>query len=723
MSPYAVNMTITNSSGQTYLEEVDQFKRIEMNQMLNFSSPYRTWAVTVNYLNDTPREITQIAFIGSTICPDELQEFSVTYYSDASKMFPSIEDHQVLVFSNTTLYIQQPGNAVKLEDFLRSGGGIVALGEELSVWKDSVFLSLPNVTGFHPTSEFIPDSNLTSGIYFNSTVPTNLPEVVDKVSARTPGDLISMYGLNFRTFVQNKMWIISEFDNTHIRVLDLSEGDDFADLVLNSGENKYLTGFENDYVKVEASRPVWTISGDLGGYTWLQGSHLIFPSFGSFAVIAPKSTTISIAPTNSSDYVNGNDFEPTTVTLAEGEIFRVNKTHDSGFRWISLNSTLPVIVETWSDHGMIQKLAKFNGEKYETMTAGVGNITICAREKAVSFGDEIYLSSRCSEVEDQSDVYTFISDADFLMVQSLGGDEASQIIHPQAGDDDEASAIAQVTDSDLLEQDSPTGSYNLFYIYRAGYPVNLPSTRKGAIILFNPLEVFNQFGVEAIPVSSGCVDWMINLNTTLFYTPNNVTEKYLEANPFEGCTFFHTVSGETNFASSPDHDLERIVDFKSINGEPFFIASLKPYRTKQLSLLENLQDLVSENIFTSDIMYSWEFGSPVSSVGAAKRQEITLRIPIAVYYNETMVKPGELELKVFDGELEKIRGAIERSCLEDVDEVMEMRITAPMTLNNQTLCQSGACSPLLCSKEISLDLNAGFRIIKVSSNETGVFIG
>jgi hypothetical protein len=729
-----VNITITNSTGESYQEEVLDFRDIPMYQEMNFSSPHRLWAISRNYPEKTPRENTQIATVGPNICYDELDDFILTSYSNAdpSGLLSQTDSYQAIVFTNSSDYVFLQDNKNKWKNFLSEGKGIVVFDDNFDVWED-IFDQSPISMGFHSACE-IPgleeDCNLTSGLYLNYTVTQDVAELIDISRGKTPGDLISMYGLNFRTYVYNKLWIIPQFENTQIRITDLSDGDDFADLHLDVGESRYLDGFEHDVVSVEASRPIWTIAGDAGGYTWLQGNDLMFPSFGSFAIIAPHSTTFSITPTDTGDYTGGETIYPSTGTLQEGGMFRLNKTQESGFRWVRVNSTLPVIVETWSDHGMVQKISSHNGNEYEIWTMGLGNITICPGGHAVAIenGEEIYpynpLDPKCSEVSEKKEYYHFTSDEPFLMIQSLGGDGASQIIQPQDGDDIEAAAIAQLTDSEIIESDSQMNSYNLFYIYRATYPVNLPPSHKGVILLYNSPEIFSQFGITAHPVFSDCIDWSINKENSVFSTPLNITEEFLEANPFQGCTFFHTFPVESEFASSPDHDLERIVDFEFRNGEPVMAASLKPYHTKQLPFVKNLAQMVTENIFTKESIKNWEFGSLVYSVGPAKRQEITLRLPVAIYYNDTKVKPGEMELRVVDGEFEQVRGILERVCMENITEITELHISYPFTLEeNNTLCQSDSCKTLICPKQISLDLNAGFRIIKVSSNETGVFMG
>ena len=730
MTPYRMNVSLTNSSGQTRLEDVDGIKSIAMDQVVNFSATARVWAISRNYVPQPPRDSASVAVIGAAVCSPDLDQFPSTLYSntDPSGLFDRLQDYQALLFHNSSGYSFLPSHHGDLVDFLHDGRGIVVVDESFSFW-EGVFSDSPHplALGLHSACE-IPelssDCNLTSGVYFSKTVPAHLALALDQSRGKTPGDVVSMYGIDFRTFVDNRLWLIAPFNNTHVRVADLSDGDDFIDTTLDAGESTVAGGFDSDLVSVHSNRPVWTIAGDEGGYTWLEGSHLLFPSFGSFAVIAPQSSTISVSATTKGDYAGEVNVTPATLTLQAEGVFRVNKTQESGYRWISLNSTLPVIVETWSDHGMIEKLSSLSGDGYETRTMGVGNITICAGAMAVSFGDETYTSGHCSSVRQSAESYRFVSDAPFLMVQTLGGDGADQTVQPQPSDDEEASAIADATGSDMLEPGSASGSYNLFYLYRASYPVTLPASRKGVVLLYNSREVFGQFGVVSHTVFTGCTNWTLNTNASIFSTPNNVTESELEARPFEGCTFYHTFDGQTRLAVSSDHNLERIVDLRFPNGDPVVAASLKPAHTGQLAFVQNLGRLASDNIFSSEASYAWEFGANATSVGPSKRQEITLRIPVAIYYNETKVKPGELELHVYDGELEQFRGAIERSCMEEnVTEVMDARVSAPLSISGGALCQGGSCKRLVCPKNVTVDLNAGFRIIRVSSNETGVFIG
>lgn len=726
LSPIAMNVSITNAT-DTFMAEVDGQATVWAQGLVNFSAPSRVWALSRNYSPGIPRDAAPVALIGPPICSDDLDEFPVDVHSNAdpSRVFGRLDEYQALIFSNSSGYMFLQEHRSDWVEFLRDGKGIVVIDSSFGFW-NALFSQNPLSLGFHSSCE-VPelsdDCNPESGIYLNTTVPDDLSFVIDRVRGKTPGDAVSNYGLRFETLVDDKLWLLSQFNNTRVKVFDRSDGDDFADYRLGAGQGVYVSGFDADQVGIEASRPVWAIAGDNGGYAWVEGTSLMFPSFGSFAVLAPESSTIVIAGTDAGEYQGGVDFPSQSFTLPKGGMFKVDKTHESGFRWISLNATHPVVVETWSDHGMIQREASPDGEGYQVVTAKAGNITVCAGDMAVSFGDETYLSGSCSRVDQESDSYRFVSDAPFLVIQSLGGDEASHVLEPSASDDEEASAIADRVGADILEADSVTGSYNLFYVYRASYPLALPASRKGVVLLYNSADVFSQFGVPAKPVWSGCTNWTINDGLSLFSSPNNITEAYLEAHPFQGCTFFHTFDTDVGFAVSPDHGLERVVDLAFPAGDPVLSVSLKPYRAGQLEFLDNLGRLVADNIFSSETSYSWEFGSSSESVGPSRRQEITLRVPVAIYYNESKIKPGEVELNVFDGELESFRGMIERACVEDLTEVQEARVSAPFYFEEGSLCQSGSCKRLLCNRTVSVDLNPGFRIIKVVSNETGVYIG
>lgn len=93
-----------------------------------------------------------------------------------------------------------------------------------------------------------------------------------------PGEGGLAYGTRFYLFVPKTMAITALEDNTKVSILDLSDGDDNANLTLNRNEvytpvafgqtyNGYsqkvvsVGGFDDDYVEVIADKPVWVYVG------------------------------------------------------------------------------------------------------------------------------------------------------------------------------------------------------------------------------------------------------------------------------------------------------------------------------------------------------------------------------------------------------------------------------------------------------------------------------
>jgi hypothetical protein len=59
---------------------------------------------------------------------------------------------------------------------------------------------------------------------------------------------------------------------------------------------------------------------------------------------------------------------------------------------------------------------------------------------------------------------------------------------------------------------------------------------------------------------------------------------------------------------------------------------------------------------------NWSFGTKEFSTGAALKDSITLSMPVAIRRSEKLITPGKMEVKLVDGELEKIAGYIDWSC-------------------------------------------------------------
>lgn len=124
----------------------------------------------------------------------------------------------------------------------------------------------------------------------------------------------SYFGTRIVLWVPRDLFIASYFDNTHIKIIDMSEGDDTFELTLNKGdvwfhgmgdkrtyygyytyyyydysESAEPSYFENDIVRVEADKPVTIIGGYISndmvgvvkGYAYTK---YVFPFFGHFSI-------------------------------------------------------------------------------------------------------------------------------------------------------------------------------------------------------------------------------------------------------------------------------------------------------------------------------------------------------------------------------------------------------------------------------------------------------
>ncbi len=132
-------------------------------------------------------------------------------------------------------------------------------------------------------------------------------------------DFYSYFGTELITWVPRDMFISAYYNNTHVKVIDLSDGDDTFDLTLNfgdvwfhgAGDTRTTTSyyyydttetpgspsfFENDIVKIIADKPVTIIAGliadnTLGIIKGLDNKKFVFPYLNKFTIAALEDNT------------------------------------------------------------------------------------------------------------------------------------------------------------------------------------------------------------------------------------------------------------------------------------------------------------------------------------------------------------------------------------------------------------------------------------------------
>jgi hypothetical protein len=104
----------------------------------------------------------------------------------------------------------------------------------------------------------------------------------------------------------------------------------------------------------------------------------------------------------------------------------------------------------------------------------------------------------------------------------------------------------------------------------------------------------------------------------------------------------------------------------------------------------------------------WSFGDLQFSKDKALENEITISIPVVVYYNMSVLIPGTMKITLVSGELEKLVGFIEQTCLAEADGTFDINLHYPVYLKVQDeknyLCMKFVdeerCQRLTCEKEV-----------------------
>ncbi|MEX2689110.1 MAG: hypothetical protein Q6351_002145, partial [Candidatus Njordarchaeum guaymaensis] len=147
-------------------------------------------------------------------------------------------------------------------------------------------------------------------------------------------DLYTYYGKEIVLWVPKDLWISAYFNDTHVQIIDLSDGDDSTSFVLNSDDFWYAfagpngTGvngppvFDDDIVKIVADKPVTIIGGFLDDNIFGEAKgHLqkkfVIPVFEKLGLIAYQDNTeiqyTIIDPASPSTILTSG-----TITLDEG---------------------------------------------------------------------------------------------------------------------------------------------------------------------------------------------------------------------------------------------------------------------------------------------------------------------------------------------------------------------------------------------------------------------
>jgi len=126
--------------------------------------------------------------------------------------------------------------------------------------------------------------------------------------------------------------------------------------------------------------------------------------------------------------------------------------------------------------------------------------------------------------------------------------------------------------------------------------------------------------------------------------------------------------------------------------------------------------------------YTWEFGSLVFSINEALEKSIKLSIPVVVRFDQSIYLPGTMKITLVKGDLEKIKGFIEKSCYVDALST-NIHLHYPVYLKTENganyICMkfetSDRCQKLNCKKQIIFDeINSAGNYIFYSATDNNI---
>jgi len=94
----------------------------------------------------------------------------------------------------------------------------------------------------------------------------------------------------------------------------------------------------------------------------------------------------------------------------------------------------------------------------------------------------------------------------------------------------------------------------------------------------------------------------------------------------------------------------------------------------------------------------WNFGAKEFSTGKSMNNQVEFWIPLTIRYSEDNVKLGRMEIKIVDGELERLAGFFDWSCKmgEGNTFSIQVSVSQPVKYENGELCVGSSCRKLLC---------------------------
>ncbi len=185
-----------------------------------------------------------------------------------------------------------------------------------------------------------------------------------------------------------------------------------------------------------------------------------------------------------------------------------------------------------------------------------------------------------------------------------------------------------------------------------------------------------------------CLGYKENAKIDRYYA-NITSHKVLDKNKLDQ---FSEIYSSTEPECAIDNEYGYRVEVSTL---PFYFESYPNDITRETVISETSEDY-------------WSFGQEVFSEDKAFEEEITLSMPVVIFYSNDYFVPGKMNIIVSKGEIEKLSSFIDMACLTLGENYVDIYIHYPVRVfrqdNSNYLCMrfpSGEkCQKLLCNKEI-----------------------
>ena len=167
----------------------------------------------------------------------------------------------------------------------------------------------------------------------------------------------------------------------------------------------------------------------------------------------------------------------------------------------------------------------------------------------------------------------------------------------------------------------------------------------------------------------------------------------------------------------PEKEYTNIVDVGKLDSFSQQYANIEPQCARNFdygwraSIIEKSRD--------GSAVRNWSFGAAGLSSGRILVQGLIINSPIGVRYSDADIRPGIIELRFVDGELELLAGIIDKACFYKSSSAGSVSFSVDAKTSGSMLCMEKNCRQLLCPANINLGpgiyyVSASYRDGKVN---------